>query len=298
MSHSLKKALREEERPRPSLRREMVRVVVDDIMKVVKRPGKKDIENIAHQIVSKYPKSFKDVIDGECIGKGHDSLLRQLVNRVENNLRPSPDFLCGMKRLKKTSENSDNSDIQLKVRKTDMYGCINYLPKDFPDGETQETLTNKKETLKALASRGQGWSDNISRDQCLCYILQRKDIVEKGLSVTVLLDEWPYLFNEKGINQHFENLLGFSPRTVLESSLEKTGKKLLDFLLCPDASKIKDISSIRTNLKAAKEALGSDQPEIPAIVMLIMKYFNEEWTALFLQLEVTLNLVVYPGSLP
>lgn len=61
--------------PIPSARREMVRILVDDICKISQKPGKKALATIAHKIVKKYPKYFLDEIEGTLFGFGYDSLL-------------------------------------------------------------------------------------------------------------------------------------------------------------------------------------------------------------------------------
>ena len=71
-------------RPTPKARREMVRVIMDDVVKQDPRPGKKALECITRRIVAKYPSSFKDVLEGSLVGSGHESLCRQLINRAEH----------------------------------------------------------------------------------------------------------------------------------------------------------------------------------------------------------------------
>lgn len=91
MPPMLTQALDAEERPDPRLRREMVRIIVDDLNKPgLKLPRTKELGRIAQAIVNKYPKSFADNIGGMVVGSGYESLLKQLVNKVDNATRPNP----------------------------------------------------------------------------------------------------------------------------------------------------------------------------------------------------------------
>ncbi|KAK6494164.1 hypothetical protein HHUSO_G641, partial [Huso huso] len=55
------------ERPSPKQRREMIRLIINEVTGVCKRPSKKHLTDIARRIVAKYPKSLQDVIEGHII---------------------------------------------------------------------------------------------------------------------------------------------------------------------------------------------------------------------------------------
>lgn len=62
----------------------MVRIVVREMMKVTPSISKMNATDVAKKIVAKYPKSLQDVIEGDIIGTGYQSLVKQIQNRVEN----------------------------------------------------------------------------------------------------------------------------------------------------------------------------------------------------------------------
>lgn len=62
----------------------MVRIVVCEMMKVTPSISKMNATDVAKKIVAKYPKSLQDVIEGDIIGTGYQSLVKQIQNRVEN----------------------------------------------------------------------------------------------------------------------------------------------------------------------------------------------------------------------
>ncbi|KAF6724417.1 hypothetical protein FQA47_014489 [Oryzias melastigma] len=80
--------LKRQKRPSARQRREMVSIVVSEMMKLCRNPTKQNTTEIAKRMVTKYPKSFQDVIDGDVIGPGYHSLVKQLQSRVENVKRP------------------------------------------------------------------------------------------------------------------------------------------------------------------------------------------------------------------
>lgn len=54
-------ALREKKRPKPKERREMVRIVIDNVLaKGRGRPGRRKLREFAKEIVQQYPCSFQD----------------------------------------------------------------------------------------------------------------------------------------------------------------------------------------------------------------------------------------------
>lgn len=164
--------------PNPSARREMVRILVDEISKISQKPGKKALATIAQKIVKKYKKSFKDEIEGTLVGYGYDSLLNQLQTRFDNINRNSNSN--SLKR--KSSLVSENEVVEvgatLKISIRERYGCINYMPSDYPDGESESTQENKKVLLKQkYKQRLNGEVEDLMRET---YFSQRKDIVEKN----------------------------------------------------------------------------------------------------------------------
>lgn len=77
---ALTQALERGKRPSPSLRKEMVRIVVREMMKVTTSLCKRNAVDVARKLVAKYPKSLQDVIESDIIGTGYYSLVKQIPN--------------------------------------------------------------------------------------------------------------------------------------------------------------------------------------------------------------------------
>jgi len=66
-------------------RRELVRIAVDDEMKTMHQPGRKNVEKVAYSIMSKHPTSFQVYADSKYLSDGF--LTDQLENRCDNEKR-------------------------------------------------------------------------------------------------------------------------------------------------------------------------------------------------------------------
>lgn len=52
----------------------MIRLIVSEILTICSKPAKKHLSEIARKMVKVYPVEFTDVIEGEIVGSGYDSL--------------------------------------------------------------------------------------------------------------------------------------------------------------------------------------------------------------------------------
>lgn len=93
MSKTLSTTLKNGARPKPSQRCDMVRILIDDVHNITLKPSRKQLARVAEKIVLQHPKSFKDVIGEDTIGTGYDSLLKNLVDRSQNQNRGNRDAL-------------------------------------------------------------------------------------------------------------------------------------------------------------------------------------------------------------
>ncbi|KAL7839335.1 hypothetical protein SRHO_G00259930 [Serrasalmus rhombeus] len=76
MSSNTRKLLDTEKRLSAAERREVIRIVTAEILTMCKKPGKRHITEIARKMIIRYPKSFRDEIQGQVVGTGYDSLVK------------------------------------------------------------------------------------------------------------------------------------------------------------------------------------------------------------------------------
>ncbi|GBN17216.1 hypothetical protein AVEN_87595-1 [Araneus ventricosus] len=172
------------ERPTPAERRQIVRIVVAELLETVPTPRQSQLEPIAKEIVGKYPRSFSDYIGDSVIGGGHSSLLCQLIARVENCRRVSSTQLKQSLSTESTGQKGPE-----KVCATAKYGCTEYQP-NFPEGESPETV--KRTTLVEdwkMETRNASVVDSLMDNT---YPLLRLD-VNKQLPLALIKENWSFL---------------------------------------------------------------------------------------------------------
>lgn len=211
------------------------------------------------------------------VGTGFDSLLKQLVVRFENLARKSSEGANKRKR----DDASTASNVVNKKKNFDTYGCINYLPTDFPPGETTETLKEVKNLLKEKYLYNP--SEEVEELMNLTYILQRKDILETDASIIDLRKEWPFLFEQSGMFTHFEILTGIKLPQKLENSITKNSEHIIKWMKEEHNQKIRNIYE---NLQEATIILKNKTPVVPAIIASVMSHFkdNEKFVYLFINI--------------
>ena len=165
---------------------EVVRHIADNVVK----PQRTSMNAVAEAIVNRYSQ-LKDDIDGIQLGHGYNSLRNQLENRVAYISRP-----LSAKRNSMHSKQDDDQENYppLKKKIRDGYGCLEFLPTDIPDGETNESLDEKKRLLKSLFA-GKTWNiHQITELMATTKSVQRQDLVGVlPLRVVDMKAEWPFL---------------------------------------------------------------------------------------------------------
>jgi len=258
-------------------RNEVVRYVVDDMLKLCSNPSRANINTIAEKIVSKCPK-LKDEIDGSVIGCGYTSVRNQLENRVSYVKRPmsAQRKACGMKR--RLGDDTENSSVKKSVR--DGYGCADFLPATFPEEETEQSLVDKQQQLKEMHVRGLWTDSEVSSLMSLTYVMQRQDLVGVSpQSVGHIVAEWPFLCQPKWIVQHLNRLLGFDIVQQLDDGIMKKKESLYSFF------SLKSTSVKRLGRSLAASELDT-RPSI-ALIPLLMAYFGEREEVILLPKEVS-----------
>ncbi|KAF7643698.1 hypothetical protein LDENG_00235110 [Lucifuga dentata] len=133
-----------------------------------------------------YPLSFTDVIEDQVVGSGYDSLTKQLQSRVDN-----------MKRGRQAPSTSEKEDLPSKTMRVDTYGCINWQPNRLPpEGDLKNIHENRNKDTKS-----------IEKKMVATFYTQRSNIIS-GMDTSVLVREWPYLFEMCGKMAHFKELTG------------------------------------------------------------------------------------------
>ena len=189
---ALLEAVKLEIEPKPNLRAEMVRIIVDEIFKYTQKPSKKSLEKIAFTVVKKYPSSFKDQIDGMSVGVGHSSFTQQLVYRVDNVKRSAKRFL-----VRPTNQKSKR-----KCDDAIAYGCIAWSPplNSDVDNDKKSSLLEEFQKVEPDLLKVSSWMKETYP--------QQREFINKHVSIESIKKNWPFLFYEQLLLSHFTLLTG------------------------------------------------------------------------------------------
>ncbi|XP_071854825.1 uncharacterized protein [Apostichopus japonicus] len=277
MPKSLTKSLQKKQRPTPKDRREMIRILCNDIMKVESSPGRKHLSIIAQKIVCEFPEPFKNDIEGLVVGSGYASLLTQLENRMSNINRGKFHLNVGYPLF---VEGEQNEALTKKRKLSTSYGCKNWQPEDLPEGEDRDTQRKKIDDLKVMHEL------NIWDDNEVVFLMKtvfptiRAKINSQQVPVRALLDEYPFLFEEVGMMGHFEDLVGIKLKSVLTTAFIDKSPRIQKFLQV-SAKKKKEVQNIIADVESAKKESGDHSPDVPGLILLLCNHLGDKWDDLF-----------------
>ncbi|XP_033117336.1 uncharacterized protein LOC117117211 isoform X2 [Anneissia japonica] len=258
----VKKYLQKGTRLPPSERKELVRFIVDECIYDNKPyPRTSQLRIVAAKAVSKYPKSLLDVCDGDTVGTGYDSLLNQLVNRVDNISRPKSQVS-----LKVHVQLKDGK--QFKRKLMDSYGCARWQPDGLPEGQTEATQKDIMEKLQDKFTKNEN-GDDVETDMMLTYATQRRHINSRDHLLSDTLVKWPYLFQEQFLILHCNYLLDFNIMEKMKMAYANKVPKLLRYFEDQPKEVVKEI-------ELAKKKREDNTPEIIGLLTCLGAYFEEE----------------------
>ncbi|XP_046899728.1 uncharacterized protein LOC124483350 isoform X3 [Hypomesus transpacificus] len=285
MPTELMRKLKNKEQPKKNERLQMIKLLVSEILTVCPFPGKKHLSEVARKMVVTYPSSFKDVIEGEVVGSGYDSLTKQLVSRVDNPKRGN-NYFAQKRQVSSACDGTPHKKLRI-----DSYGCVNWLLNTLPPGETNESQKFKQEELKKMFFSNSSDSKNIQMKMTTTFFSQRKDITS-GEEVTDLEREWPYLFEPCGMRSHFKELTGVY---VTEEAIESKSERVVLFL--KSFEKRNKTEDILADVEVDKQK--HLKANLPASLLLLLRHFNEDADQMFHKMdEVCLAFEVDCAKLP
>ncbi|XP_034149423.1 uncharacterized protein LOC109615597 [Esox lucius] len=280
----LMQSLERGKRPSPKMRREMVRIVVREMLQKNSCISKINSTDVAKKMVATYPQSLQDVIEGDVIGPGYLSLVKQLQNRIENVKR------CTTPKIKQKhqSNESDTEEVPPEQRATiqDTYGCIKWDLKFLPCGETLESQQETTEKLKRMSQQSDANPEEVKRLMKMTFYTQRKQ-VNQGKNIKYLLEEWPFWFDELGMAVHFKELTGVELKETFIKNVDLKGKRLLNYMNTVCMNKNKKFLQAVTKFKVMRGELIGCSEDVKEMVLLLLSYFDEKEDVMFCYVEDT-----------
>ena len=272
-------------RPVPRMRREMVRIVACEMLQKNPCIRRRNSTEVAKKMVAKYPQSLQDIIEGDVIGAGYHSLVKQLQNRIENLKR------CSTPKIRKRRHHSDGSDTdevppEQRAAIQDTYGCIKWDLKFLPRGETLESQQEKTQKLKRMSQQTDANPEEVKHLMKLTFYTQRKE-VNKGKNIHYLLEEWPLWFNEPGMGVHYKELTGTGLKETFIRNIDLKGKRLLNYMNTVGVNKNKKCLQAVTKIQVMRGELSGCSEDVKDLVLLLLSYFDEKEDVMFCYVEDT-----------
>ncbi|XP_052387247.1 uncharacterized protein LOC127934122 [Carassius gibelio] len=267
MPQEIRSAIADGKRPKPMERRQMVRVLADEMRRYEANPTRAQCLTVVRNIIRQYPKSFADIApDGSLLCGGYTSLLIQLKNRIEN--------------LNRDGSFSFHRSSTAKRGPTDTYGCTRFQP-ELPPEETDETVEQHRQRLEEIyRQEGAGGAERaeVKNLMELTFSLQHRHInTIPPPDIEDVKSKWPFLFTPRYIYGHFELLTDINVLRSLELIMQECGRAITEYFRGKPTNKnVKDILSN-----------GEDNEMALRVVQLLMAHFGEDITGLILLTDCT-----------
>uniref|UniRef100_A0A8C4TBA5 Uncharacterized protein n=1 Tax=Erpetoichthys calabaricus TaxID=27687 RepID=A0A8C4TBA5_ERPCA len=213
------------QRPSPADRRQIIRVLADEIRTHESNPTRSQFLIVVRQIVKQYPKSFADMIGDKQIAGGYASLLSQLKVNIEHLNRSNT--------LSHHRIQSNESGTIKKRSTTDSYGCTRWQP-ELTAGESYDSLEVKRQRMEEIfLHEGSTGADRGEvrklMEETYCYQHRMINAIPSP-TIANLKTKWPYLFIQRYMYSHFELLTDRNVLSHLEMSFKECGNSLLSIL--------------------------------------------------------------------
>ncbi|KAG5278164.1 hypothetical protein AALO_G00095900 [Alosa alosa] len=286
MPEEVMDSLERGKRPGPRLRRQMIRIVVTEMMEKSPHVGKKHSTDVAKKMVAKYPSSLQDVIEGDIVGTGYHSIVKQLQNRIENVRRTSTPKIRKRKHQTDVSDHTDEIPLEERAAMQDTYGCVKWNVKFLPLEETQESQQQKMEKLKVMFQQSDANSEEVKCLMKSTFYTQRQH-VNQGKSIKCLREEWPFWFDELGMSIHFKELTGIDLKETFTRNLDLKGKRLLDYMTTVCVNKSKRFLQNYARLQRMRGPQSGCSDDVIEMILLLLSYFDEKEESMFFHVEDT-----------
>ncbi|CAM4302494.1 unnamed protein product [Leuciscus chuanchicus] len=191
---------------------------------------------------------------------------------------------------KRSSDDSSGNDAAIKRSRTDVdsYGCTKWQPTNLPQGETAESLEDKRKILVTIfKSQGPTAVEkmDVERNMELTYIYQRHMInTWPPPSLCEVEEQWPFLFTKRGLCSHFHMLTDIDIDTRLHEAFLTKGRRIMNFFL---NQRLKWSQYIQALLREMEHGSMNNHQVPIAAILLLMKYFQEKEDHIFILTDPT-----------
>lgn len=241
-------------------------------------PTLRTTTSVAKAIVARYP-PIANRIGSIVMEKCYETLATSIYNRViiENKKKIARDG--GLVDGAAEGQDADSPTPGRSVRRLlqrDSYGCVQWQPDAYPDGET--AITQEENRVSLLTK---SWEEDRAVIISLMertYSSQRLQINKKE-AVSISRASWPFLQKPEITIAHFGRLVGSDVEGLWRDSLEKKAEPISSYMKSVNGRRREELQKIITIMELAERTLVSELPKAQALLPLLLAYFGE--TALF-----------------
>ncbi|XP_033638548.1 uncharacterized protein LOC117299198 [Asterias rubens] len=215
-------AIKEKRRPSPKDRLLTQKVIVDEFIHCREKPSRFVFRSIANTIIAMSPLSFEN----DC-GTGSEGFARSLETTYYNHhtIRQAM-----AEKRKHRDLNSTADKVPRKNQVKDSYGCSQWQPVEFPEGENQDSLEEKRKWLDLKFQKRDRDTSKVNDYMECTYFSQRCDINKQPAALEVVKQKWLFLFEPRYLFDHFKSLIGHQTNTVFMNNLASKGDSIMRFM--------------------------------------------------------------------
>lgn len=189
------------------------------------------------------------------------------------------------------------------------YGCVRWRVK-MSAAERESMMEKRTQLVEWYDDPPRDWTwETILTELRITFPLQREEInnqvpkrkrrsrggTEQSTSENIkttpeLFKDWPFLFQSKGMKQHFQILTTKDWDETLVAFQEKYD--LTSFIKFLSTQKELEASRTRKRCKRAKKNNTCRSPELIALVLMLTEYYKENTESIIIEIEVN-NLITF-----
>ncbi|GAA6096623.1 uncharacterized protein LOC122358169 [Tachysurus ichikawai] len=150
----------------------------------------------------------------------------------------------------------------------------------------RESAVEKKEKIRSL-SQTTDWNEEEVKVLMKSTYYSQQNNINKGTDMKILTDDWPFLFQESGMEVHFKDLTGIPLKETFLNSIDGKGNRLLNFMRNVCATKNKHVLQAITKLQVLRGQTNGCSEDVKDMILLLLSYFDEKEELLLHYVEET-----------
>ena len=272
----------------------VVYIIVDDVIDKKPNLDRKFFCAVATQMTSKFPNAFRDIVLKGKIARrlsSYGKLVYKLKNRYDN-----------------TRRKQERTRLQVEAPSIpEAYGCLQWQVINLPNDETEETLQEKQERLRAIYNEGlRNWNWGVIKElMSATYCLQRRLINSQFVkrrrrrgqqaqdlpppsSTTDIQEGFPFLFTYKGMTLHFKTLTSVNFGEKVTELMNDLSEDLFDYFLKAEESNAR----IKAAMKEARKNCSCEDPELTGLILMLIRTLKDESSGLIQLIQVFISIYI------